>query len=303
MNQREREIKETETEIDNARKVSAVRLGALNREEMTMKLKQDENRDTEYYIEELNTTSSELRNRLLKLEESARLKHSELLALRKTVQHESNKLTNLRMQNRQMLVHEKEKEGIWKTTLEELRMIRERSEKFKNNTSNAQERLKQLEEMLECEKKNIKSIQDETVRLNSTLYHSEQQLKKLQSNEKYLLLETQALESGMMRTKASCKSLEKELLRQTEILYNVDYNIQNAEIRLANMRGTTDDVEETRKLESRHKRLEKTFEDKIRAEEMMKTQISRIEEDMRKLSNVYQSSIAESERIVSCRDD
>lgn len=52
-------------------------------------------------------------------------------------------------------------------------------------------------------------------------------------------------------------------------------------------------------MESRRKRLEKIHEDKIKAEEMMKTQIARIEEDMRKLSAVYQNSIAEYERIVS----
>lgn len=69
-------------------------------------------------------------------------------------------------------------------------------------------------------------------------------------------------------------------------------------MRLANMKGTVDE-EESKRLESRRKRLEKIHEDKIRAEEMMKTQIARIEEDMRKLSNVYQNSIAEYERIVS----
>lgn len=64
------------------------------------------------------------------------------------------------------------------------------------------------------------------------------------------------------------------------------------------MKGTVDE-EESKRLESRRKRLEKIHEDKIKAEEMMKMQIARIEEDMRKLSAVYQNSIAEYERIVS----
>lgn len=298
MNQREGEIKETEAEIENAKKVSENKIATLKREEMLMKMKQDENRETEYEIQEFNITSSDLRNRLLKLDDSVALKSSELLAIRKTVQNESQKLNNSRSQNRQMLVDEKEKQNAAMKAIEELKSMREKFEKFKNNNSNAQERLRQIDEMFDAEKKNMKTIQDETARLSTTLYRSEQQLKKLQEAERNLLLESQALESGIARTRASCKSLEKELLRQTEILYNVDYNIQHAEMRLANMKGTVDE-EESKRLEQRRKRLEKIYEDKIKAEEMMKTQIARIEEDMRKLSTVFHNSIAEYERIVS----
>jgi coiled-coil domain-containing protein 39 len=79
MNQREREIKEMEVEVDNARKVSDEKLVALKREESVMKLKQHENRETELYIQDLNITSSELRNRLLKLEDIIALKNSEVM--------------------------------------------------------------------------------------------------------------------------------------------------------------------------------------------------------------------------------
>lgn len=78
MNQREKEIKETEMEVDNARKVSAQKHEALTREESVMKLKQTENREIEMYIQELNITSSEMRNRLLKLEDTIASKNSEV---------------------------------------------------------------------------------------------------------------------------------------------------------------------------------------------------------------------------------
>lgn len=298
MNQRETEIKETEAEIEIARKVSTDKRAALMREEMVLKLKQDENRMTELQIQELNITSSELRNRLLRLEETVAIKNSELLALRKTVQNESQKFNDLRRKNRQMLSDEMEKESALKTAIVDLIMMRDKYEKFKNNNLNAQERLLQIEEMLETENKNMRTIRDETARLNTTLYRSEQQLKKLQESERNLGLESLAIESGISRTRASCKNFEKELLRHTEILYNADYKIQTSEMRLATMKGTVD-KEETTRLDNRRKRLEKVHEDKIKAEELMKTEIARIEEDMRKLSTVYQASIAEHERVVS----
>lgn len=78
MNQREKEIKGTEAEVDSAKKVSTEKREALAREESVMKLKQTENREIEMYIQELNITSSEIRNRLLKLEDTIALKNSEV---------------------------------------------------------------------------------------------------------------------------------------------------------------------------------------------------------------------------------
>lgn len=197
-----------------------------------------------------------------------------------------------------MLAEEKDKENSLKTMIDELRMIHEKYEKFKGTNSDAQERLRQIEELLDAEGKNMKKIEDEISRLCSALYRSEQQLRKLQQVEKNLIMEGQALEGGISRARASCKNLEKELVRQTEILYNVEYRIQHGEMRLASMHGTIDE-EESAHLDERRVHLEVIFADKLKAEEIMKTQIARTEEDMRKLSAIFQSSLAEYDKIVS----
>lgn len=197
-----------------------------------------------------------------------------------------------------MLVEEQDKKKALDTMIDECREIREKFEKFKGSNSDSQERLRQIEELLENENKNMKRIEDETSRLNSALYRSEQQLKKLQDIEKSLIVESQALESGISKTRASCKGFEKELLRQTEILYNVEYKIQHAEMRLATMQGTVDE-EETARLDARREHLEQILDDKAKAENLMKTQIARTEEDMKKLSANYQNSISDYEKIVS----
>lgn len=297
MNQREKDIREMEVEIENAKKESEEKRAYLQREEKIFKMKQDENSEIEFLTQKLNINASDLRNRLLRLEDSFTRKSSELLALRKTVQNESEKLNNMRNENRQMLSQEKDKEMLLKSTVDELKKMHEKFEKFKSNNCNAQERLRQIEEMLGAENKNIKRAQDESVRLQATLFRSEQQLKKLQCAAQNLTLERQALESGISRTRAFCKTLAKELLRQTEILYNVDYKIQNAEMRLENIRGTVDE-EEAQVLDNRRKHLEKLLEDKIKADDLMKTQIARIEEDMKKLLTIFQHSNHEYEKIV-----
>lgn len=81
MNQREKDIKEAEMEVDNAKKVSEQKQEVLMREESVIKQKQSENREIELFIQELNITSSDLRNRLIKLEDIAVLKNSEVSLL------------------------------------------------------------------------------------------------------------------------------------------------------------------------------------------------------------------------------
>lgn len=78
MNQREKEIKETETEIDSAKRISAEKISVLAREEIEMNIKKDYNKDAELHISELNIASSELRSRLLCLEDAVGGKNSEV---------------------------------------------------------------------------------------------------------------------------------------------------------------------------------------------------------------------------------
>jgi hypothetical protein len=78
MNQRESEIKDTESNVESAKVLSAEKIEVLKREEAVMKLKQNDNREIELYIQELNITSSDLRNRLLKLDDIIALKNSEV---------------------------------------------------------------------------------------------------------------------------------------------------------------------------------------------------------------------------------
>ncbi|CRK99386.1 CLUMA_CG012751, isoform A [Clunio marinus] len=295
MNQREKEINETEIEIDNARQITDQKRSILKHEEMIMKLKQDENHNTELLIKDLNVTTADLRSRFFKLEESIGLKNSEFLVFRKSVQIDSLKLNNLRNENRQILAQEKDKKKLLNSMVFEMKSIREKYDKFKDNNSNAQECLRQIEEMLDMEKKNIRMIQDETNRLSSTHYRSEQQLKKLQKSEANLMLESKVLEAGIKKTQTACKKLEKELVRQTEILYSMDSKIQKAEIRLATMKGNVDD-ENLIKLEHHRVYLEKKYKDKIETDELMKAQVSRVEEDLKKLSSIYQNSFAEYKR-------
>lgn len=197
-----------------------------------------------------------------------------------------------------MLNEENEKEKQFLDNSNELKKLKDKYEKFKGSNSSAQDRLKQIEELLEAENKNIKTLDDEIVRLNGTLFRSEQQLYKLQEAEKSLMLECHLMEASISKSKTACKSLEKELFKQTEILYNIDYKIQQCEMKIANIIGSVNE-EETLRIEERKKYLEGLKEQKKGVLDSIQAQIEKIELDMRKLTANYQNAVGEYERLVS----
>ena len=71
------------------------------------------------------------------------------------------------------------------------------------------------------------------------MYRAQQQLFSMKQEDKLLNVEAQAVESGIVKILAALKANEKELIRQTEIAYNVDFNIEQLETRIANMKGDT----------------------------------------------------------------
>ena len=91
-----------------------------------------------------------------------------------------------RHENRQFLNVEKEKLMILDKGINELEVLTEKLDKFKNNNFASSDRLKQIEELVEAETKNIKNLEEENTRLSGVVFRSEQQLFKLEEAEKCL---------------------------------------------------------------------------------------------------------------------
>lgn len=95
-----------------------------------------------------------------------------------------------------------------------------------------------------------------------------------------------------MKIKIICKQQEKELLRQTEIIYNIDFNLQSIETRIANMKGF---VEENHALllEERCKYLKQLFHEKQNTVIELKNQNLAIECEMKRLTTISHYDLQE----------
>lgn len=297
MNQREEDIKEVEGEIERAREFSELLSEDLKAQDEFLEEQQRNNREIELGIAELNVEVSKLRNRLNALTDNVQLKTNEYQITRKAVQNVSNKLTSMRNKNRQALMEEAEKERQIHTNLSQLEELREKFENFRSKTLCAQERLRQLNEIVEQEERQMKVLSDETARLSTALYRAQSQLAAMKDEEKLLRIEVHSTESGIGKIKAAMKTQEREIIRQTEISYNVDYNIEKLEERIANMRGENKQ-EGANRAHAKLVQAEAIYLARKQNYSLLQAQIAKVQIDFRNLNSIYQQDYAEIERMV-----
>ncbi|XP_055602569.1 coiled-coil domain-containing protein 39 [Uranotaenia lowii] len=297
MNQREEDIKEVERDVEYAREVSDMLNENLKAQTEFLEEQERNNRIIEIGIADLNVEVSKLRNRMTMLTDSVQLKTNEYQVVRKTVQNLSNKLTGMRNKNRQALKEEADKQKQTHENLRLLEALKDKLENFKNKNLCAQERLRQVNEIIDQEEKTMKALNYETTRLSSALYRAQTQLVGFKDEESLLQVELQSLDTGIDKIRAAMRNQEKEIIRQTEISYNVDYSIEKVEERIANMKG--EDKQEGANLS--HARLaqaEAILLGKKQNYALLQTQISKINIDFRHLDVIYQQDCAEIERII-----
>ncbi|XP_021711610.1 coiled-coil domain-containing protein 39 [Aedes aegypti] len=297
MNQREEDIKEVEAEIEKAREISAMLNDDLQAQVEFLEEQERNNKEIELGIAELNVEVSKLRNRLNALTDSVQLKTNEYQITRKAVQNVSNKLTGMRNKNRQALMEEAEKERQINTNLSQLEELREKYENFRSKTLCAQERLRQLNEIVEQEEKQIKVLSDETARLSTALYRAQTQLVSMRDEDKLLKIEIHSMESGIGKIKAAMKVQEKEIIRQTEISYSVDYNMEKIEKRIANMKGENKQ-EGASRAHAKLVQAEAIYYARMQNHSLLQAQIAKIQIDFRNLNAIYQQDCIEIDRMI-----
>uniref|UniRef100_A0A182VVU4 Coiled-coil domain-containing protein 39 n=1 Tax=Anopheles minimus TaxID=112268 RepID=A0A182VVU4_9DIPT len=297
MNQREAGIKSVEKEIDSAREITEMLQGGLQAQVEFLEQQQRNNHEIEIRIADLNVEVSKLRNRLTALNDSVQLKTNEYQITRKAVQNLSNKLSTMRNRNRHALKEEEEKERQIHANLSELELLRDKLDNFRSKSLCAQDRLRQLNEIVESEEKQIRAMETETERLSAAMYRAQQQLFAMKGEEKLLQVEVQSTESGMAKIVAAKENMQKEIIRQRDISYNVDCNIEKVQKRIVNMQGAENTQEAANRAHAMLVKAENILLEKTEELTLLNSQAVKMQQDFRQSSLTFQQDAAEIERM------
>uniref|UniRef100_A0A182YBF2 Coiled-coil domain-containing protein 39 n=1 Tax=Anopheles stephensi TaxID=30069 RepID=A0A182YBF2_ANOST len=297
MNQREAGIKLVERDIDSAREVTEMLQCDLQAQVEFLEQQQRNNHEIELRIADLNVEVSKLRNRLTALNDSVQLKTNEYQITRKAVQNLSNKLSTMRYRNRHALTEEEEKERQIHENLSELELLRDKLDNFRSKSLCAQDRLRQLNEIVESEEKQIRAMEAETERLSTAMYRAQQQLFAMKEEEKLLKVEVHSTESGKVKIKAAIETMRKEITRQQDISYNVNYNIEQVQKRIVNMQGAGNTQEAANQAHAKLAHAQALLAEKRESLTILLAQTVKDQQDFRQSSLVFQQDAAEIERM------
>lgn len=139
----------------------------------------------------------------------------------------------------------------------------------------------ELERIRQREEERLKALIKEGDNLKKEQVKRSQQLFDLRQKERELISEISGGQSQNKNLASRVATLDEQVVRQQELLYNVEFQLQQMERKVARAQGVRSD-EETRALTARIERLTQVLEGVNAEHSMLLEQVKRAEEDLLK---------------------
>lgn len=129
---------------------------------------------------------------------------------------------------------------------------------IKNSSSSAADRTKQVEKLYEGEQRKEKSLMQEMQHVQSVMHRAQQALNDQKNMTNTKEIEIKSFEISINLSKKHSKNIYNEIQKQTEIIYDMEFRINELENKLAHLEAQvpdTDYYELTKKIEEMEKEM------------------------------------------------
>lgn len=169
-------------------------------------------------------------------------------------------------------------------------------ENSKNTTVDAETLAKQAEEGLSAMENEMKRVDKEISLQKELMFRKSQQLFALRQKEASLIADISGSKAASQNLRTKLKLLDQQALRQQELVYNGEFQIQQMERKVARASGERS-AEETKVLQAQIQVLQMEL-DRVKAEEtMLVTQCKKLEDEKRAQDRVKKALIKQKEEI------
>ncbi|KAK9820385.1 hypothetical protein WJX72_009778 [[Myrmecia] bisecta] len=147
------------------------------------------------------------------------------------------------------------------------------------NLSSLEQRVKELEDMRQREQDRLVAVEKELKGLKTEQFKRGQELFSLRSKEKEMISEIAGGQAQNKNLAEKINGLDDQVVKQHEMLYNVEFQLQMMERKVARAGGERSD-EETRALNLRIAKLTQVLEGVNAEHAMLVAQVKKAEEDL-----------------------
>ncbi|TMW62794.1 hypothetical protein Poli38472_005412 [Pythium oligandrum] len=165
-----------------------------------------------------------------------------------------------------------------------------------NSRADAETLAKQAEDDLTAMENELKRVEKEIALQKEQMFRKSQQLFNLRQKEAGLIAEISGSKAATQNLRTKIKQLEQQALRQQELVYNGEFQIQQMERKVARASGERS-AEETKVLQSQIQVLQMEL-DRVKAEEnMILTQCKKLEDEKRTQERVNKALMKQKEEV------
>nr|KAG5697900.1 hypothetical protein BaRGS_026838 [Batillaria attramentaria] len=249
----------------------------------------ENNQEQEKKIGIAERTSSKLRREYQEAETSRTQFADELDALKRTVDRTAVDLETTRTH----VAHLKKEVADKTNKLQQAKDVREALvEKLKvatEATLSAEERATQMDEMLNAEERHQKELEGELKNMRDIQFKKQQELYKSRMEERDLEAMIEGSRAALRNLNSKISRLDTEALKQQEILYSQDFNIQQLERRIGRMQGEQSNEEKVH-LEVKLQELIRELDEKNNTHNLLALQLKRLQDDIRRVTRELETS-------------
>ncbi|CAL8370329.1 unnamed protein product [Boreogadus saida] len=280
MKRRDTEMQQCTLQLAEVNQEGRARCAAVREKTDFLQTEEHNNRECERRISRAERQASELRQDLQEQElHRSRLQH-ELDSVRTTVDRTATDVESLRtqitsvkeeIQNKTVKLHKAELQNA---------ALEDKLSKVTQTALSVEERALQLDQLLRDEDQVTKELDVQLQHHREALLGQRQNLQALGSKEKDLTAQILGGKAALAGLKGHMGKLDQSLLKQQEIIYNQNIQIQQLESKVARLLGEVD-TEERRALEQETAQLTSALEQRTRTAQLLSIQLKELQDDIR----------------------
>eukprot|EP01138_Halocafeteria_seosinensis_P002899 gb/GECG01002961.1/.p1 GENE.gb/GECG01002961.1/~~gb/GECG01002961.1/.p1 ORF type:complete len:727 (+),score=181.72 gb/GECG01002961.1/:1-2181(+) len=242
--------------------------------------KKRDNQEMEEEIKKVNLLAGRKRDEYKAIHERFQNYKNDVELLKSELDKAASDLTQLRATNKNYSAAIEEKRQQVEMAEQRLKSTQQKLEKAKEHTSKVEKTATQREEEAEEENKRLASIEREIEGLKEKSFRQNQELFQLKKEESNLIAEISGARSTLKTLTDKINSLDAEALRQQELVYSADFQIQQMERKVARAKGERSD-EEKKILQARIDELTQERDEIQAQEKKLREQSKKLREEVK----------------------
>ncbi|KAM4605003.1 coiled-coil domain-containing protein 39 [Polymixia lowei] len=258
----------------------------------------ENNKEYDKKIATTNRQALKLRRDFQEQESNRNRLQDELESLKGTVDRAATDVESVRSQLSSMKKSMQDKKDKLKASKLHNAGLEEKLKVVTQTVLSVEERATQMDQLLKDEEQAIKDLDVQLQRHREALFRQKQELQALRMKEKNYTGQLSGSKATLSSLDSHLSKLDQNALKQQEVIYNQDFQIQQLERKIARLQGDVN-TEEKQMLEKKTTELSSALEEKKKKASMLTIQLKELEDDIRCVRKETEKTRAEKRELTT----